>query len=203
MGSNRQTVVDHGGAPAADIPSQIEALRPQLLRIARLQLRDHDAAEDAVQDAVLAALKDAPNFAGRSSVKTWLVGILKHKIIDALRQKAGHATEPFDDETDSDDIESSFDARGHWARKPAEWENAEQQLERKQFFTVLDFCLDGLPPSQGRVFMLREVFELGADEICKMLGISSSNLWVLLYRARIRLRECLEQKWFIPERSAT
>jgi RNA polymerase sigma-70 factor (ECF subfamily) len=184
------------GVSGPNIPAQIEALRPYLLRIACLQLRDRDAAEDVVQDAMLAALKDAPNFAGRSSVKTWLVTILKHKIIDVLRQRTRHATESLDEEVELDEAETPFTARGRWAQKPANWGDPEQQLERKDFLAVLDFCLDDLPPNQGRVFMLREVFELEADEICKTVGISSSNLWVLLYRARMMLRQCLEKRWF-------
>lgn len=182
-----------------DIAAQIEALRPYLMRIARLQLRDPDAAEDAVQDAMLAALKDAPNFAGRSSVKTWLVTILKHKIIDSLRLKARNATESLDEEAELEETESPFNERGRWAQKPATWGNAEQQFERKEFLAVLDVCLDDLPPNQARVFMLREVFELEADEICKTLRITSSNLWVLLYRARMALRNCLEKTWFASE----
>lgn|SRR5574337_1082316 len=188
---------------ARDLPAQIEALRPYCLRIAYLELRDRPAAEDAVQDAMLAALKNAPNFAGRSSVKTWLVTILRNKIIDSLRHKARHTAEPLDEEAELEEAEVEFNERGRWAQRPVSWGNAEAQLENKQFLGVLDFCLEGLPAKQGRVFMLREVFGLDADEICKTLSISSSNLWVLLYRARMALRTCLQKKWFAPEDKAS
>jgi RNA polymerase sigma-70 factor (ECF subfamily) len=195
----RERAEPDGHPSASGLPAQIEALRPYCLRIAYLELRDRHAAEDCVQDALLAALKDVPNFAGRSSVKTWLVAILRNKIVDTLRQRARHVTEPLDDEAEVDEGDADFDAHGRWAPRLASWGDAEGSLERKEFLTALDLCLEGLPARQARAFMLREVFGLEADEICKTLGISSSNLWVSLYRARMALRGCLQSKWFASD----
>jgi RNA polymerase sigma-70 factor (ECF subfamily) len=188
----------------ADFSEQIHAERSYLLRIARLQLRDADAAEDVVQDTLVAALEGAQRFAGKSSVKTWLVGILKHKIIDVIRQRMREpVASTLAADADLDASEDFFDATGHWVSPPAVWCDASRALEQKQFFSMMDFCLEKLPPNQGRAFMLREVFELEADEICKTLSITSTNLWVLLYRARLVLRECLEQHGFAPARGQT
>ena len=80
--------------------------------------------------------------------------------------------------------------------KPADWGDPEDALNQRQFFDVMDFCLEKLPPNTARVFMMREVMELETDEICKELTINANNLWVILYRARMALRQCLEQNWF-------
>jgi RNA polymerase sigma-70 factor (TIGR02943 family) len=179
----------------SDFARQIEALRPQLLRYARSQLRNDAWAEDAVSDTLLAALEKPQSFAGQSQLKTWLVGILKHKVIDQLRRHTREATILSDeDETDIDQL--LFDANGHWREMPAAWSSPEASLDQRQFFEVLEACMEKLPATQGRVFMMREWLELGTDEICKELQITTTNLWVLLHRARLRLRECLQQSWF-------
>jgi RNA polymerase sigma-70 factor (TIGR02943 family) len=174
---------------------QVETLRPQLLRYARSQLRNDAWAEDAVSDTLLAALEKPQSFAGQSQLKTWLVGILKHKVIDQLRRHSRECTIlTSDDETDIDEL--LFAADGHWHEAPKDWGDPEQTLGQRQFFEVLELCVEKLPAAQGRVFMMREWLELGTDEICKELSITSTNLWVLLHRARLRLRECLQQGWF-------
>ncbi|MGH8713128.1 MAG: sigma-70 family RNA polymerase sigma factor [Casimicrobiaceae bacterium] len=180
-----------------DFAAQIHVHRAYLLRVAMLQLRDNEAAEDVVQDTLVAALQGAAGFSGRSSVKTWLTGILKHKIVDAIRRRAREpAFTGLDEECQIDDFDALFDDSGHWENPPAEWGNPEGDLSRQQFFDIVQFCLDKLPPNTGRVFMMREVMELESDEICKELAITSTNLWVILYRARMALRQCLEQHWF-------
>ena len=176
---------------------ELDRHRRYLLRVAQLQLRDADAAEDAVQETLVAALSARDGFTGRSSVKTWLTGILKHKIVDAIRRKAREpAFAQLDDESRIEDFDAMFDASGHWENPPADWGNPESDLSRQQFFDVVQFCLEKLPPNTARVFMMREVMELDGDEICKELTITSTNLWVILYRARMALRQCLEQHWF-------
>ena len=181
----------------------LQAHRPYLMRIATLQLRDRDAAEDAVQETLLAAMEGLDRFAGKSSVKTWLTSILRFKIIDAIRRKVREpAISTLGDEADLDDLDGffNFDNRDHWDAQPAEWRNPERDLEERQFMTMLDFCLEKLPPNTARVFMLREVMDLESDEICQELKISTTNLWVILYRARILLRQCVEQNWFAEAR---
>ena len=182
-----------------DLSTAVNAQRTYLLRVAQLQLRDHAQAEDVVQETLLAALEAQDRFAGKSSVKTWLTGILKHKIIDAIRKKSREpAVSTLNEEADIDDLDVFFNGseRDRWEAKPAEWRNPERDLEQKQFLSMMDFCLEKLPPNTARVFMMREVMELESDEICKELNITSTNLWVILYRARMLLRKCLEQNWF-------
>lgn len=182
----------------SDFLRQLEVQRPYLMRVARLQLRDQALAEDAVQDTLIAALTAQASFTGKSSVKTWLTGILKHKIVDAIRKKQREPilASSLSDEADLEDFDALFKTNGAWESRPADWGDPEQALTRKEFFTVMDFCLERLPPNTGRVFMMREVLELDSAEICKECGITANNLWVILYRARVALRQCLEQHWF-------
>ncbi|HSD40848.1 MAG TPA: sigma-70 family RNA polymerase sigma factor [Burkholderiales bacterium] len=177
---------------------ELQKHRPQLLKFAMLQLRNAAAAEDAVQETLVAALQASSGFAGQSSVKTWLVGILKHKIIDAIRKQSRE--QPLgtaDDEIDIHDLQDAvYREDGHFREDPADWGDPEAALRQRKFFEVLERCMEGLPKKTARAFMMREVMGLETEEICKDLGITSTNCWVLLYRARMALRECLEGRWF-------
>ena len=179
----------------SDFAIQIQALRPQLLRFARTQLRNDAWAEDAVSETLLAALEKPLSFAGQSQLKTWLVGVLKHKVVDQLRRNTREAT-LLTTEDGEDLDESLFDSTGHWRDGPCEWGEPEAHLGQRQFFEILQTCIDKLPPTQGRVFMMREWLELDSAMICKELDITPTNLWVLLHRARLRLRDCLQVRWF-------
>ena len=174
---------------------ELERLRPQLMRFASLQLKNAAWAEDAVSETLLAALERPQAFEGKSQLKTWLVGILKHKLIDQLRKHSREiSSTTSEDEVDLDTM--LFAADGHWRTAPQDWGNPEDSLRQVEFFKVLEVCVERLPGLQGRLFMMREWLELDTDEICKQLGISPTNLWVMLHRARLRLRECLQQSWF-------
>ena len=185
---------------SADFTAELQLHRSYLLRVAQLQLRDRESAEDVVQDTLLAALAGRDGFTGKSSVKTWLTGILKHKIVDAIRRRQRDPVleSSLPEEVDLEDFDGVFKGTGGWDLRPSEWGDPESALNRQQFFDVMQFCLDKLPPNTGRVFMMREVLELDSEEICKELRITANNLWVILYRARMALRECLEQNWFGP-----
>ncbi len=176
---------------------QLEALRPALLRFAVLQLRNETLAEDVVQDALIAVLEKPDRFAGQSSLRTYVTGIMKHKIIDALRV-AGRERQidAHEDQSEEDAIDGLFNANGHAHEKSRHWGDPDDTLEQKDFFRVLEICLEKLPAKTARIFMMREWLELETDEICKELSISPSNAWVMLFRARVRLRECLELNWF-------
>lgn len=177
---------------------QLVAQRTYLMRFAQLQLRNPTWAEDVVSDTVLAALAKPQSFSNRSQLKTWLVGILKHKVIDALRLHGREVcTAQADEDDDGDLLDAlSFKTDGHFTQAPADWGNPEQDLNSRQFFEVLEACTDKLPAMQGRLFLMREWLELSSEEICKELGLTPTNLYVQLHRARLRLRECLELNWF-------
>jgi RNA polymerase sigma-70 factor (ECF subfamily) len=167
-----------------------------LFRYALLRLRDTDRAEDVVQETFLAALRARKSFSGRSAEKTWLFGILKHKIVDHIR-KVSKERSVEDPETPEDTLKNLFDDRGKWRVMPTEWTaDPSKVLEKKEFQNVLEKCLSDLPPRLGDAFSLREMDGLDSKEVCKVLGVSATNLWVLLYRARMRLRRCLEMNWF-------
>ncbi|MBY0242793.1 MAG: sigma-70 family RNA polymerase sigma factor [Burkholderiaceae bacterium] len=176
---------------------QLEAMRPQLVRFALLQLRNSALAEDAVQDTLIAVLEQPDRFQGHSSLRTYVTGILKFKIIDGLRATSRERPiDCVDAESEDDAIDALFRANGHTVDMPRQWGDPDRTLEQKDFFRVLETCLEKLPAQAARIFMMREWLELETEEICKELAISSSNAWVLLYRARLRLRECLDLHWF-------
>ena len=175
----------------SDFRSRVEAERPYLLRYAGLQLRDPHAAEDAVQETLLAALAGEASFGGRSNLRTWLTGILKHKIVDAIRKSSREAPAASEDEFDA-----LFDERGHWIEMPGAWADPEAALDQQRFFAVLEQCLKRLPDKIAQAFMMREHLGLDTGEICKELAVTPTHSWVLLYRARMALRECLTKEWF-------
>ncbi|HLD09975.1 MAG TPA: sigma-70 family RNA polymerase sigma factor [Methylophilaceae bacterium] len=171
-----------------------------LYRFALARLRDPHQAEDAVQETLLAAIQNQ-TFEGKSAARTWLTGILKHKIIDLMRrnsreQAMGDIAEDLPQDLPEDGgMDDFFDETGHWADKPQSWGKPEGELEQKQFLGILQQCMDRLPPKLASLFMMREVHESDNEEICKELDISSTNAWVMLYRARMGLRKCLELHW--------
>jgi len=165
-----------------------------LFRYALSRLRDRNLAEDIVQEALVSALGSVGSYRGSSSERTWLVGVLKHKVFDHLRKAdRERSSDTLDEQWQDDD----FDDRGRWKVQPAKWlVDPHEALRQEDFRIVIERCLEEAPARLARVFVLREVDELGSDEICKLLGISATNLWVMLHRARLRLRQCLDQSWF-------
>ena len=183
--------------------AEIESHRPYLLRYALAQLRDGQLAEEAVQEALLAALESLPTFNGKSALRTWLTSILRFKVIDLQRRAvAERAHQPLDEEAESGDdasLDDLFDATGHWREAPQAWSNPEAALEQRRFWEAFERCLDRLPRMGGRVFFRREIVGEDTEAICKAEGITASNCWVILHRARLSLRACLEQSWFGKE----
>ncbi|MET4163143.1 RNA polymerase sigma-70 factor (TIGR02943 family) [Marinobacterium sp. MBR-111] len=186
-------------------PVFLTELRLQMNKFATLQLQDQSLAEDAVQEALLAALKSAHAFNRRSALKTWVFAILKNKISDLLRKNQRYvSTDKLKDgEETSDDAlyDTLFNQRGFWHphERPAKWNQPDADMENSHFWQVFDACLNGMPDKYGRLFMMREFLELTTDEICSNEMISVNSLNVTLYRARLRLRECLENRWFQKE----
>ncbi|PSJ48000.1 RNA polymerase subunit sigma [Zobellella endophytica] len=173
-------------------------LRRQMLRFATLQLKDPHLAEDAVQEALLGAFKYADSFTGKAAYKSWVFAILRNKIADIIRKNRRLITASSLSSDEEQDLEAQlFNQHGRWLREehPVRWSSPEASYEDEQFWAIFEFCLDHLPANQGRVFMMREFINLDSNEICQELELTVSNLNVLLYRARLRLRECLENKW--------
>jgi RNA polymerase sigma-70 factor (TIGR02943 family) len=167
-----------------------------LFRYAMLRLRDRAAAEDIVQETFLAALKNRESYSGGSSEATWLVGILKHKVADHFRHQAREAPADDGDLREQPDT-SPFDRSGHWASGPADWGGNPADLYRQQeFLHHFTKCLSGLSPHHANAFTLREIEGADTREICKVLNVTETNLWVILHRARMLLRRCLETHWF-------
>lgn len=181
-------------------PAIIARVREDMLRFALLQLGNEDEAEDAVQEALAGALRNVANFRGEAALKTWIIAILKNKVADILRQRQRRplAASQMAAEDEEGPLPAVFDRRGMWrdSARPARWEDPEAELHSSQFLAIFDACLNRLPPQQGRVFMMREVVELETQEICSELGLSVSNVHVILHRARLALRACLQLHWF-------
>ena len=168
-----------------------------LYRYAYFRINDAALAEDLVQDTLLAALQAQESFAGRSTERTWLIGILKNKLIDHLRKYSREQTMDTTPGSDQDfDALFKDDNWSHWRTPPSVWDNPSAALEQQQFWTVFSDCLGALPGRQAEAFTLCEIEGLDGNEACKVLGVATSNIWVLLHRARLRLRECLENHWF-------
>lgn len=179
------------------IEAQLADLHEPLLRFAKMQLRNDSMAEDVVSETMLAILEKPENFAGRSSLKTYATGILKFKVIDVLRARGREVhVEPLDEQSLDEALDDLFQADGHWREPPPAWQEPERALEQAQFFEKLQMCVDRLPPKVGRVFTMRESLEMETEDICEQLGITSNNCGVMLYRARMQLRECLDRNWF-------
>jgi RNA polymerase sigma-70 factor (ECF subfamily) len=163
-----------------------------------MQLRNDAWAEDVVSEVFIVALEKPESFEGRSQIKTWLIGILKYKILDKFRENAREVAMPeSDNESDSDALEGlMFKADGHYVTPPNDWGDPEVVQNRQEFFVILEACMEKLPTQLGRLFLMREWLELSSEEICKELSLTSTNFYVQLHRARLRLRECLDLNWF-------
>lgn len=164
-----------------------------LFRYALQRVQDQTTAEDLVQETFLAAIQARDSFRRQSSVRTWLISILRHKILDRLRKEC-RGGQP---DTSDDVIDRCFDQRGSWVHRPGKWSvDPASLLEQEEFWVVFKRCRDALPGQIQTAFSLRVMSEMKAEDVCKELQITSTNLHVMLHRARARLRACLEANWF-------
>lgn len=176
--------------------SWLEEYGDLLFRFARARVRDVFTAEDLVQETLLSACTSQKRYTGTSTVSTWLIGILKHKIADYYRKQQPEWTEE-DLDAFADSIESMFDAREKWKVKPQDWgKTPEKMLEHKELGQAIDGCLTEMDTRMAQLFSLREIHGVSTDELCGYFELEKGNLWVLLYRARMFLRRCLEFNWF-------
>ncbi len=178
-----------------DPETWVDRYGDSLFRYALARIQDPAIAEDLVQETFLAGLRARDTFKGNSSEKTWLTGILKHKIIDYIRKKSRE--QPVDNfDSFIGDMDELFDEKGHWRVGPAKWTvNPMKLLEQKEFWKVFSRCLSGLSSRLAQAFLLREMDGLSSDEIRKILNVTATNSYVILSRARMRMRNCLEIKW--------
>lgn len=190
----------HGSAE--DVAAWPDEHGDALYRYARARVGSREVAEDLVQDAFLAALESRGRFRGRAAVRTWLLSILRHKIMDHYRRTAG--AKPGSAEARADRradvvLDRYFDEKGLWKVSPASWKSPGKELEAREFRDVLDGCLERLPRSLASVFILRELEDMEPARLRELLSLSEANLRVRLHRARLLLRECLEKHGFADE----
>ncbi|CAM3438305.1 sigma-70 family RNA polymerase sigma factor [Halomonas lysinitropha] len=181
---------------------RLTAVRPRLVSFALMHLRDRSQAEDAVQEAMMSAIEKNESFAGRSGYETWVFGILKYKILDTMRVQKRHGRwQPLEDEDEDDAIDRQFQQNGRWqeSARPSSWGEPEATFENEHFWQVFDACMIALPDNAARVFSLRELMGLSTEDICRELDIKENNCWVILHRARLRLRACIEKGWLKGE----
>ncbi len=185
-----------GGKGQSDPERWVDDYGDMLYRYALARVSRPDVAQELVQETFLAALKGRARFAGRSTERTWLTGILRHKILDHYRSRSrGPAETPLDGHDDP--LAVFFDEEGRWINPPdAIAVNPQDLLQQEEFWAVLDRCLDGLSQRRREAFVRRVMEGEDTGTICKALGITATNLWVILYRARTQMRRCLTVNWF-------
>ncbi len=172
-----------------------------LYSFAFLHVRDTHRAEDLVQETLLAALKGRERYQGNASVRTWLTGILKHKIMDEFRRQSREAPSPDSPEeaweaAEAQRVVENFNDDGRWNKPLSDWGDSEQAFSRDQFWSFIEQCLAALSPRMARLFVLRELWEMETEEVCKELAITPTNLWTTLHRARLGMRQCLEKNLY-------
>jgi RNA polymerase sigma-70 factor, ECF subfamily len=169
----------------------------RLFSYALARVRDREIAADLLQETLLAAFKSQDGFMGQASEMTWLVGILKHKLVDFLRKSNRETLCNLEDELIDTEDNAFFDGKGSWQIGLSVWSNPDSALEQEEFMRVLQQCIDRLPPKMSQAFVLKEFDGMDNEEICEAAGISTlNNLWTILSRARLQLRYCLDVHWF-------
>jgi RNA polymerase sigma-70 factor, ECF subfamily len=185
------------------VPSWLDAELAQhrsfLMKLARGQLRDQGLAEDAVQETLVAAWQNQHSFEGRSAVRTWLVSILRYKLIDVLRSQTRQPAALIDHDNDEEsDFDILFNSANQWREQPEPWgdfaDGPQRQILQNQLMTLLEICVTKLPEQTGRVFLLREYLGFETGEITNHTGLQSGHVRVLLHRARLSLRTCLDNQ---------
>jgi len=181
----------------------VERYGDYLYNFAVVRVNDTEKAEDLVQETFLSGLKSKDNFQGKSTERTWLISILKRKVIDTYRKqyssKESSMADYEQEVADGDFFRTESPFKGHWLEGKGPHSHSlmpEGEIEQKELAKIIQACISRLPPNLASAFVMKMIDEAESDEICKELGITPSNLWVMLHRARLKMRECLESKWF-------
>lgn len=182
--------------PKLDAAGWLQRHGDTLYRFALARVHDESLAEDLVQETLLAALQAGERYTGGASERTWLIGILKHKLADFFRRACRESTEEFDEDTALLNMDGAFDERGRWQIEVSDWAEPERSLENAQFWQALSACVARLPPRLALLFALREIDGVETGELCETLEVSNNNLWVMLSRMRLQMRNCLDVSWF-------
>jgi len=174
----------------------IEQYSDYLYNYARIRVHNSEIAEDLVQETFLSALHARKNFEGRSTEKTWLTAILKNKIIDHYRKKSRQKEDSYSQKESPYEQEGDFPGQWIESRAPKSWDHDTQDLlQNQEFQEIYEQCMGHLPEKQASIFTLKVIEDMPTKDICKDFEITPSNLWVILHRARVQLRECLEKIW--------
>ncbi|MCB0806850.1 MAG: sigma-70 family RNA polymerase sigma factor [Bacteroidales bacterium] len=180
----------------AEITSLFQEYADYLFNYAITRVNDQETAEDLVQETFISALKNYGSFQNKSKASTWLTAILKNKIIDLYRKKVReYRQESLDDLTRFEDF---FDEKGHWKKDalPSDWKvSTDRLVEQKEFYDILQLCLTRLSELQRIAFVMKHMDDARTEEICKELDITASNYWVIVHRAKLQLRQCIEKHW--------
>ena len=172
--------------------------RPKLVRFARARLFNPAHAEDAVQETLLAAIESIDKCSDGSSLLTWLIGILKHKIVDCVRRSARDQWHEMDnDGTPMDSGHREFARYDGHAGSAAGWGEPETALMHQRLLEALERCVRELPERTAQTYVLRELVGLNTAETCRALAVSETNCAVMLHRARDRIRERLDPDWMV------
>lgn len=167
-----------------------------LYRYGIARVREVGIAEDLVQETFLTALKAKESYSGKASEQTWLIAILKHKILDYFRKTSREKAKQFDEHLAGDADNNYFDQEGNWKNNIPSSSWPDKSLEQEQFLSILLECIDRLPARMAQLFILREIDGMKSEQICELASISTmNNFWVILSRARGQLRHCLNKNW--------
>ncbi|MDD5332272.1 MAG: sigma-70 family RNA polymerase sigma factor [Rhodoferax sp.] len=197
--TGQQTTHASAVSETPSLENQLPALRLRLMRQARVAVADASLAEDLVQETLLAMFEQEAKHRAQASLATWGTAILKNKIADWYRspnrKRFVQATEEESDGELNDGVAALYDAVGHYVQEIPSWQQPENRMEQRQMFTVLEQCVDCLPRQTGRVFMMREWLGFETAEICSRLNLSAENCRMILHRARMGLRQCMQHNW--------
>ena len=179
-----------------NIQTWLEEHGDYLFSYALLRVKDTHLAEDLVQETLLAAITAKNTFSNQSTIRTWLIGILKHKLVDQFRRQGREVgIGDLIDQDEGDNLDNFFRVNGRWIEKPDAFPNPESAFQQKEFWKVFQQCLTGLKPKQVEVFLAKEIHGMSNEEICKNFALSQTNVWVIMHRIRLSLIKCLKINW--------